>query len=143
LDLARSFGVSETHNPNETDLAALAKEIGGFDVVIEASGARGTIATATSMLRTGGTLNIFGWHAGEETVPTHAWHYGGLTVLNTAPGFAPDFTVHFRAAVALMATGRINQEPLISHRFPLSDCQRGFEVAANREDAYMKGVITF
>ena len=143
LALARSLGASEVYDPNKTDLAALAKEMGGFDVVVEASGARGTLSLATRMLRTGGTLNIFGWHAGEETVPTSEWHYMGLKVLNTAPGFAADFTVHFRSAVALMATGRIDQQPLISHRFPVSQCQKALEVAANKADGYIKGVITF
>lgn len=141
--LAQSLGAPEAYDPDECDLAALADETGGFDVVIEASGARGTISTATAMARVGGTLNIFGWHPGEEMVPTHAWHYRGLKVLNTSPMCAPDFNVHFRAAVALMKTGRINQERLISHRLPLSECQRALEIAANREEGYMKGVILF
>jgi threonine dehydrogenase-like Zn-dependent dehydrogenase len=111
--------------------------------VIEASGVRGTISLATQMLRVGGLLNLFGWHPGEQTVPTHDWHYKGLRVLNTAPMIARDFTVHFRAAVALMATGRIDQAALITHRFPLSEAQKAFEVAANKSDGYMKGVITF
>lgn len=143
LSLARSLGVSETYDPNDTDLRELARQMGGFDVVIEAAGVKGTISLATQMLRVGGTLNIFGWHPGEEAVPTHDWHYKGLRVLNTAPGFAQNFNSCFAAAVALMATGRINQERLVSHRFPLSQCQRAFEVAANRADGYLKGVVLF
>jgi len=143
LALARSLGAAEGYDPNNTHLPALAEEIGGFDVVIEASGEPGTLSLATNMLREGGTLNIFGWHAGEQLVPTHHWHYKGLKVLNTSPMFARDFTVHFRAAVALMATGRIDQKPLITHRFPLSESQKALEVAANKKDNYIKGVITF
>ena len=143
LTLARSLGATETYNPKETDLRHLADQIGGFDVVIEASGVRGTIASATQLVRNGGTLNIFGWHPGEQPVPTHEWHYKGLKVLNTAPGFAEDFNSCFRAAVALMATGRINQKPLITHRFPLAECQKALEVAASKADGYMKGVILF
>lgn len=143
LSLARSLGAPEAYNPNESDLEALAKENDGFDVVIEASGAKGTLSLATNMLRRGGTLNIFGWHGGEEAVPTSKWHFQGLKVLNTAPGFAEDFIVHFRAAVALMAMGRIDQKPLISHRFPLSESQKALEVAAGKKQGYLKGVITF
>lgn len=143
LALARSFGAKETYDPGETDLRELAGQLGGFDVVIEAAGVKGTIALATQMLRNGGTLNIFGWHQGEEMVPTHDWHYKGLKVLNTAPGFSDSFHSCFVAAVALMATGRIDQTRLITHRFPLSQCQQGFEVAASRADGYVKGVITF
>ncbi len=143
LALARSFGAADCCDPNDTDLPQIAREIGGFDVVIEASGEPGTLSTATGMLREGGTLNVFGWHPGEELVPTHDWHYKGLKVLNTSPMFADDFTPCFRAAVTLMATGRIDQKPLITHRFPLDEAQKAFEVAANKQDDYIKGVITF
>jgi threonine dehydrogenase-like Zn-dependent dehydrogenase len=95
------------------------------------------------MARTGGILNIFGWHAGEEIVPTHDWHYKGLKVLNTSPMCAPDFTVHFRAAIALMGTGRIDQSELITHRFPVSEAEKAFEIAANKSDGYIKGAILF
>jgi len=143
LALARSLGAAEAYDPKATDLVALANEIGGFDVVIEAAGVPGTIPLATKMLHNGGVLNIFGWHPGEEMLPTHEWHYKGLRVLNTAPMIVRDFTPCFRAAVALMATGRIDQKPLISHRFPLSEVNRGFEVAAGRTDGYIKGVVLF
>ncbi len=143
LALARAFGAEETYNPDETDLPALAEEMGGFDVVVEASGAKGTLSLATDMLRRGGTLNIFGCHVEEESVPTVKWHMMGLKVLNTAPGFADDFLICFRAAVALMAKGRINQKPLISHRFPFSESQKALEVAAAGGEGYIKGVITF
>ncbi len=143
LDLARSYGASEAYDPGGTDLAALAREAEGFDVVIEASGVEGTLSLATEMARTGGTLNIFGWHAGNESVPTHEWHYKGLKVLNTAPMFAEDFTVYFRAAIALMGTGRIDQRLLITHRFPVSESEKGLGVAADKTDGYIKGVILF
>ena len=143
LEMARSFGATETYNPKETDLAALAKESGYFDVVIEASGVKGTLSVATAMVRTGGILNIFGWHQGEEMVPTHEWHYKGLRVLNTAPMFVDDFTPCFRAAVALMGKGRIDQSKLITHRFELDKVEQGFEIAAGKKDGYIKGVILF
>jgi len=143
LALARSLGAAETYNPKETDLVALANGIGGFDVVIEAAGVPGTLPLATKMLRNGGVLNIFGWHPGEEMLPTHEWHYRGLRVLNTAPMIVRDFTPCFRGAVALMATGRMNQSRLISHRFPLSEVNRGFELAAGKKDGYIKGVVLF
>lgn len=142
-EIVRSLGAAEIYNPNETDLVALAEEIGGFDVVIEASGAKGTLAPATDMLRRGGTLNIFGGHFEDEIIQTGKWHMMGLRVLNTAPGFAQDFGACFRAAVALMGTGRISQKSLITHRFHYGECQKALEVASNRTDGYIKGVITF
>ena len=111
--------------------------------MIEASGVKGTISTATEMLRTGGTLNIFGWHPGEEMLPTHEWHYKGLKVLNTSPMFVDDFSVYFRAAFALMETGRLDQSQLITHRVPVEEADKALEAAANKQDGYIKGVILF
>lgn len=141
--LAEGLGARETYDPTQTDLVELAQEIGGFDVVIEASGAKGTLLTSTDMVRRGGVLNIFAWHHGETTVPTTKWHLKGLRVLNTAPGFAEDFGICFRGAIALLGTGRIDQQRLISHRFPMAQAQQAFELAAGRKDGYIKGVITF
>lgn len=141
--LAKALGAPQVVDPCKVDLKELAEEVGKFDVVIEASGAKGTLATATDMVRRGGILNIFGWHHGEELVPTTKWHLLGLRVLNTAPGFAEDFNVPFKGAIALMASGRINQASLITHRHSYLDAQEAFEIASSRANGYIKGVITF
>jgi threonine dehydrogenase-like Zn-dependent dehydrogenase len=143
LALARSFGAPETYDPRQTDLIALAKEARGFDIVIEASGAEGTLFTATEIARMAGKLVIFGWHHGERKVPTSSWHMLGLRVLNTSPMFSRDFDAEFRCAADLLVRGLADQTPLITHRHPFSDCQRALEQAAARPEGYIKGVVLF
>ncbi len=142
-DLARQFGACEVYHPRDKELPELAKKLNGFDTVIEASGAKGTITLGTQLLRVGGTLNIFGWHAGTEQIPTHDWHYKGLLVINPSPMFSPNFHAYFRPTVAMMASGRIDQRALITHRFPFEKSQQAFEAIANGLDGYMKGVLCF
>jgi len=143
LALARFFGAEETYDPRETDLRALAKEMGGFDIVIEASGAPGTLRLATNLARVGGKLVIFGWHHGESLIPTSQWHMLGLKVLNISPMYSPNFDVEFRVAAAMLAQGRADQGRLITHRYGFADCQRAFEEAVNRPEGYIKGVVVF
>ncbi len=144
LELAQAYGAKEVFPPEQTEeLAAIGQKIGGFDVAIEASGAKGTLGLATSLLHQGGTLNIFGWHAGTEQAPTHEWHYKGLVVINPSPMMSPDFFPYMKAAVTLMSTGRIDQTELITHRFPFEEAGKALDTAANRADGYIKGVLCF
>jgi len=143
LALARSFGAEEAYDPAQTHLSDIAKSIGGFDVVIEAAGVKGTLSAATDLLRVGGTLNIFGWHPGEESIPAGKWHYLGLKVLNPSPMFSENFSAYFPMAVALMAKGRIDQSRLITHRFPMEQADEAFALAAGKKDGYIKGALLF
>ena len=135
--------VTESHDPLATDFEAFAKETGEFDVVVEASGVTGTLKPATALCRVGAILNIFGWHPGDELVPTHDWHYKGLRVLNTSPMFSRDYHACFRGAVELMKLGRIDQRELITHRHPCSEAAEALEIAASGADGYIKGAILF
>jgi len=145
LDLARKFGVDLALNPNEIDVVEEIRDRLGCeaDIVIEASGAHGTLGLATELVRPGGKIVIFGRHVMDESVPTEKWHGKGLSVLNTAPAFSKDFGRDFRDAVRLLEKGIFDQKPLITHRFPNEDAQTAFKIASERHADYIKGVITF
>ena len=145
LELAKEFGAEHVLNPQKNDSVKRIEEmIGGkADVVIEASGAPGTLYLATDLLKPGGKLVIFGRHVPDEKVPTEKWHMMGLKVLNTAPLFSSNFNKDFHDAVNLLKKGVFNQERLITHRFPFEDSERAFEEASKKPPDYIKGVITF
>jgi len=145
LAFAKKFGVDFTLNPNEADVAKGVHDLlgGDADIVIEASGAHGTLWLATELVRPGGKIVIFGRHVIDENVPTEKWHGKGLRILNTAPAFSKDFNRDFRDAVRLLERGVFDQKPLITHRFPHEDAQTAFKIASERHVDYIKGVITF
>ncbi|HIE14787.1 TPA: hypothetical protein EYP70_05900 [Candidatus Bathyarchaeota archaeon] len=145
LELAKEFGADYVLNPRNGDPVERIKEIlgGEADVVIEASGAYGTLYLATHLVRTGGKLVIFGRHVIDEKVPTEKWHIMGLRILNTAPHFSSNFNKDFHDAVNLLKKGVFNQECLITHRFPFEDPKTAFEEASQKPLNYVKGVITF
>jgi len=156
LKLAKQFGADYVLNPNEADVVREVRDLlgGEADIVIEASGALGTLHLATELVRggwargtgrvvQGGKIVIFGRHVLDEKVPTEKWHTKGLTVLNTAPSSSADFNIDFRDAVNLLGKGVFDQKPLITHRFPYEDAQTAFETASEKPKEYIKGVITF
>ncbi|MEM2885913.1 MAG: zinc-binding dehydrogenase [Thermoproteota archaeon] len=145
LALARKFGADFALNPARADAVEEVRNLlgGEADVVIEASGARGTLELATDLARPGGKVAIFGRHVADEVVPTEKWHGKGLRLLNTAPAFSPDFNRDFRDAVRLLEKGVFDQKPLITHRFPNEDAEKAFKIASERRADYIKGVITF
>ena len=156
LEMAREFGVGHVINPKEVDAVREVRGIlgGGADVVIEASGAPGTLNLATELVRggweketgkpvQGGKIVIFGRHVVDEKVPTEKWHVKGTKILNTAPASSSDFSKDFHDAVNLLRKGVFNQEPLITHRFSYKDAAEAFKTASEKPVDYIKGVITF
>jgi len=145
LELAEKFGAEYVLNPQVGDPVKRAKEImgGDADVVIEASGAHGTLYLATDLVKPGGKIVIFGRHVVDEKVPTEKWHTMGLRILNTAPLFSSNFNKDFHDAVNLLKKGVFNQERLITHRFPFEDPESAFKEASKKPLDYIKGVIIF
>ena len=145
LELAKKFGAEYVINPKEKDAIKEVHDIlnGKADIVIEASGAPGTIDLATEIVRSGGKLVIFGRHVIDEKVPTEKWHVKGLTILNTTPAFSTNFNKDFYDAVNLLRKGMVDQKPLITHRFPYEKAQEAFEIASEKPSNYIKGALTF
>ena len=55
----------------------------------------------------------------------------------------PDFVRDFPLAMQWMQETRFNVAPIITHRFPLSQLQHGFELFRDRKDGVLKVIITF
>jgi len=156
LRLAKRFGADHVLNPQKVDTLNEVQDIlgGQADIVIEASGAPGTLDLATDLVRggwrkgavepiRGGKIVIFGRHVLDVKVSTEKWHMKGLKILNTAPSFSYDFNKDFHDAAGLLRKGVFDQRKLITHRFPYKDAQEAFKTASEKPVDYIKGVITF
>jgi threonine dehydrogenase-like Zn-dependent dehydrogenase len=145
LNFAKRFGVDFVLNPQNCEVENEIQNIVGkkVDVVIEASGALGTLRLATDLVRSGGKIVIFGRHVVDENVPTEKWHVKGLNILNTSPSSSLNFNKDFHDAVTLLKKGVFDQKTLITHRFSFNDPEKAFRIAATKPLEYIKGVITF
>jgi alcohol dehydrogenase len=103
----------------------------GADVVIEAVGTVEGFTTAVDVVRRGGRVVVVGVFAG-ETIEAQlgVWWARALTIR-----FAGICPVHtwWREALACVLDGRIDPEPIVSHRLPLGRAPEGYALFDRRE----------
>ncbi|MBD3319862.1 MAG: zinc-binding dehydrogenase [Chitinivibrionales bacterium] len=146
LDRAKEFGATSVLNTGTPEGRARLEQYKEkpFDLVVEAAGVEQTLASAASYCRTGGRLAIFAWHHTPRSVDFGDWHIGGFKVLNSSPMISTDLGVStMERAVRLMENGTFDQRKLITHRHPLSQVREAMELASERPDGYLKGVLEF
>jgi L-iditol 2-dehydrogenase len=139
LALARNFGQADAQ-VNLTEFAIefegdeairqqFTREGRGFDVVIEAIGRPETWERAVRLVRKGGVVNLFGGCPGGSTVTldTRRLHYDEVKLVSSFH-HTPH---HFKSALELLSTGKIDPRPLITDILPMSS----FETALQRVEA--------
>jgi L-iditol 2-dehydrogenase len=101
----------------------------GVDIVIIATNVITTVGEAVSSLRKGGRLLLFAGYPAGTTMPfdLSEIHYREYQVLGASGHSARDV----REAIDLMADGRFNASPLITHHLPLESIRDGLELKEN------------
>jgi len=128
LKIGEKLGAARAFNYHQASIPAVVREYTdgwGADVVIEATGVPAVWETAIACARPGATVNLFGGCPRDTsiTVDTEQMHYGELTL----KGVFHNTPEHVRAALALLASERIEFELLISDRQPLKQLAQVFE----------------
>jgi 2-desacetyl-2-hydroxyethyl bacteriochlorophyllide A dehydrogenase len=114
----------------ETVLAD-ATEGRGADVAIDAVGSPAALQRAVDVVRRGGSVVVVGVYASELLeIQLGVYWARALTIRFT--GLCPVHAWWQRAMDEVLA-GRLDPEPLISHRLPLEDAVRGYELFERRE----------
>ncbi|MEV4264233.1 alcohol dehydrogenase catalytic domain-containing protein [Kribbella sp. NPDC049584] len=133
---ALRYGASLACNPDE------AGELGAtFDVVFEVSGTQPGLDLATSLTRSGGTLDIVGYHQATRTVDMQAWNWKALNVVNGHIRDEHQLTASIRRGLATAAGGRIDYASLFTHRYALIDLDRAYEDLRSKPDGFIKALI--
>jgi D-arabinitol dehydrogenase (NADP+) len=142
LALAREYGVDTTVQMDRADPGASLAELRenapeGYDVVVEATGALAVGELCVPLTRDGGTVLIYGMADEKAVLPLHPYEVfrRELTVKGS---FAQ--THCFDRSLAVMRSGRVRTEGIVTHEFRLSDYDSALE--ALRSDAScMKAAI--
>ncbi len=135
LELAEQLGATVTIQADALtpqSLADLAPY--GFEVVADATGVPSVIEQTFAYVKPGGKIWVFGVSAEEARVPFSPYEVFRKD-LKVIGSFALNKTFH--EAVALVQGGGVELAPLISHTLPLSEFQRGLELA-ERDPKRMK-----
>lgn len=137
LALAREFGADITINGRETDPLAAVIEITGegaygvgarADIVIEASGVPALLSQAISMTRAAGKLRIAALYEGEPAIPANQIVQKEMSVSGT---FA--YKGEFGQVIDLLAAGRVQAIPVITHTFPLDQIEQAFRTQLDKD----------
>jgi D-arabinitol dehydrogenase (NADP+) len=143
LDLARSFGVDETVLVDRHDATASARRVrdlapDGFDVVVDATGAAAVSAECLALARDGGSILFYGVTHPEDRIPLSPYevYRRELTIKGS---FAQ--VNSFPTSIAVLRSGRVRTEGLITHRFPLERFGAALE-AVRGDETCLKAVVT-
>jgi threonine dehydrogenase-like Zn-dependent dehydrogenase len=112
----------------------------GVDVAIEALGRQQTFEAALRVLRPGGTLSSLGVYSSELKIPLDAFAagLGDHTIVTT---LCPGGKERMSRLMNVVASGRVDLRPLVTHRFGLEDIEKAYELFANQRDGVMKVAI--
>ncbi len=115
---------------------------GAFDIVIEATGKPGPLDLASKLVAEMGRLVIAGFHQdGPRTIDLQQWNWRGLDVIN-AHERRPERYIHgLRRAVAAVEAGRLQVQPLITHRLPLTELNEAMRLTRDRPEGFLKAVV--
>ncbi len=139
LAVADKCGADWTGNPHRDDVVgAISRyEPRGLDLVFECSGDPECIDQGVKLLTPGGTLMLVGIPpTSEVSFDVHTTRTKELAFQNVRRQkgcIAP--------VIRLIAEGRIDTGPLLTHRFPLHKIGDAFELVAGYRDGVIKAII--
>lgn len=136
LERARALGADYVLSANEipsmeATIRDLTDERRGVDVVIEAVGLPEIWERAMSIVRKGGTVNLFGGceRGTYVKVDTYKLHYHEMRIISVFH----HTPAHMRTALALIASREIPVEHLFTHEFDLDRINDAFATMEERE----------
>ena len=109
---------------------------GGADVVLEVAGAKDTFELAWRCARPNAIVTVVALYDEAQTLPLPDM-YGKNLIFKTGGVDGCDCAEILR----LIAQGKIDTTPLITHRFPLSEIEEAYRIFENRLDGVIKVAI--
>lgn len=131
LAVARQLGVAHTVNSQQTDLRQTVLDLTdglGCDYAFECSGTAPAIRGAMSSLRKKGTLVQVGLTQKNLEIEYSLLAASEISLIGS---FGHNWN-RWETVIAMMASGKLNVKPLITHSFGLADHEQAFQTARSR-----------
>lgn len=136
---AAQAGATWTGNPDREPVVEriLARQPSGLDAVFECAGQQAALDQGLALLKPGGKLVIVGIPR-EDRVSFHidSLRRKEITVINVRRQ-----NQCVQPAIDLLASGQIQADFLVTHRFPLAETQAAFELVGGYRDGVIKAMI--
>ena len=129
-------GVLTVTPENCLDFVLENSDHGGADVVLEVAGAEDTFRLAWECARPNATVTVVALYDKAQTLPLPEM-YGKNLTFKTGGVDGCDCEEILR----LIAEGKIDTEPLITHTYPLSEIDAAYELFEHRRDGVIKVAV--
>ena len=139
LKMASQCGAAWTGNPRISDVVKVIRDAEplGVDLVFECAGQQEAIDQGIELLKPGGTLLIVGIPEVDRiSFPIHTLRRKELAILNVRRQ-----NQCMADAIAMVASGKVNVNPLMTHHFPLKETKAAFDLVAGYRDGVIKALI--
>jgi len=139
IKMAKGNGATWVGNPLKEDVvgAILKQQPLGVDIAYECAGQQETIDQAVDLLRAGGTLMLIGIPREDRiSLSIDKIRRKEVTIVNVRRQNGCT-----QAAMDLIASGRVNVDFMVTHRFKLDRVQDAFEMVAGYRDGAVKAMI--
>jgi propanol-preferring alcohol dehydrogenase len=127
LEMARTLGATYTINSQkEADIGKAVKKLigGGADIAFEVIGNPATIQAAFKSLKWGGRLIQVGYSHEDVTLNAGKIMFCEMTVMGSLGCGLQDYP----KIIQMIRHGKFKVKELVTHRFPLDDINKGFEL---------------
>lgn len=140
--VARGYGATDTIDVTTTDVKEAVLELTdgqGADVVIETSGFPASSAVALDLVRKEGKLAHIGWANDLPPLPVIPIMAKTLTVFGIGGNGGRG---QYERSLELVRSGRVDLEPMVTHRFALEDAAEAFETASSKSGGAIKVIVS-
>ena len=142
--MAKRMGADHVVDFKATDPIAEIRRITGgrgVDVAIEALGLQRTFEAALRVLRPGGTLSSLGVYSTDLHIPLDAFT-AGLGDHKIVTTLCPGGKERMRRLMDVIASGRVDTWPLVTHRFKLDQIVEAYDLFSHQRDGVLKVAIS-
>jgi threonine dehydrogenase-like Zn-dependent dehydrogenase len=137
---AKKGGATWAGNPDKQDIVKeiLQRQPSGVDIVFECAGQQEAIDQAIEILEPGGKLVLIGSPRTERiSFDISRIRRNEFTIINIRRQ-----NKCIQPAIDLVASGKVNTDFMITHRFPLEQTQKAFELVAGYHDGVIKAMVS-
>ncbi len=132
LELALKMGATDILNPNKTDVVETIMDFthgAGVEMLIEMSGNPNALADGLRALTPGGCASLLGLFK-EKQVPIDLNRHVVLKGIRMFGITGRKIFSTWYKTTQLLSSGQLNLDPVITHKFALSDFEKGMELMA-------------
>jgi alcohol dehydrogenase len=144
LAIAKNMGADITLDFRKVDVVEeILRLTGGrgVDASIEALGLQSTFEASLRVLKPGGTLSSLGVYSSDLSIPLGAF-CAGLGDHRIVTSLCPGGKARMRRLMDIIAGGRVDLAPLVTHRYHLDEIVEAYDLFSNQRDGVLKVAIT-